>query len=136
MRRSGGEPEVVSVGRDQTYEVAALPAGGDHTGGGRHGELERLWAVSAAADVEHDGDPSLPGQLVLPHHQLVPPCRGLPVHAAHVVADDVRPERVEVLTGTPERRRMIGTGMRIVSASVRYRNDVVDPGEHRQLGHR
>ena len=95
-RREAG---VGAGGGDQADEVVAARGGRHDAGRRRHRDLERLAGVGGLADVEQHGGAPLPGQLVLADQELVVAGRGRPVDAAQVVADDVGPQRVEVLAG-------------------------------------
>ena len=62
--------------------------------------------------------------------------RRLPVDPPQVVTHHVGTQGVEVLTAPAERGRVVGAGVRVVAAGVRDRHDLVDPGEHGELGDR
>ena len=90
--------------------------------------------VRARPGVEHDGRAALPVDLVLAHEQLVVAGGRRPVDTAEVVADDVLAQGVEVVAGRRRQRRLAHAGERLVAAGGGRREDLVDAGQHRQLG--
>ncbi len=109
----------------------------------------RQWAVAtlAAADtmrskpsgrdrsplhVEHQGEPALPGLLVVADDQVVGAGAHGPVHPAEVVADHVGPQGVELLARPAGAGAAVLAGEGLGARGPAQRRDPVDAGQHEQ----
>ena len=130
------ESGVTAAGRHEADQLAPLCAEPDDRCRGGDGPLERVGRLGGAADVEHDGRPTLPRLVEVADDRAPRPGRRPPVNLADVIARGELPQRGELLVRRRQAPLVVWPGVWLVARRGRDRLERHHRGEDDDLERR